>query len=222
MPNRRTFFHHIAAAGALGTLTGLARAAPANPEQKAAAGLYLASGNVKINDRIATRGMRVLAGDTLTTGPGSTAIYVIGQDAYLQRDTSTVTLVGDSLISGLRILNGKLLAVFGKGRKNIQTATSTIGIRGTGCYLEADGERTYFCLCYGEADLVPASTPDAVTHMTSDYHEAVWIPADARRQAISKAPMINHTDAELMLLESLTGRLPPFSGKQMQKGHSGY
>ncbi|OQA33498.1 MAG: hypothetical protein BWY57_01169 [Betaproteobacteria bacterium ADurb.Bin341] len=201
MPNRRTFFHHIAAAGALGTLTGLARAAPANPEQKAAAGLYLASGNVKINDRIATRGMRVLAGDTLTTGPGSTAIYVIGQDAYLQRDTSTVTLVGDSLISGLRILNGKLLAVFGKGRKNIQTATSTIGIRGTGCYLEADGERTYFCLCYGEADLVPAST---------------------RRQAISKAPMINHTDAELMLLESLTGRLPPFSGKQMQKGHSGY
>ena len=29
---------------------------------------------------------------------------------------------------------------------------------------------------------------------------------------MQKAPVVNHTDAELTLLESLVGRKPPFSG----------
>lgn len=32
-------------------------------------------------------------------------------------------------------------------------------------------------------------------------------------QMVMAAPMINHSDAELELLESLVGREPPFSGK---------
>jgi hypothetical protein len=30
---------------------------------------------------------------------------------------------------------------------------------------------------------------------------------------IMKAPVVNHTDAELILLEDLVGRRPPFFGK---------
>ena len=33
-------------------------------------------------------------------------------------------------------------------------------------------------------------------------------------QMLMQAPVINHTDAELTLLESLTGRKPPFAGRR--------
>jgi hypothetical protein len=32
-------------------------------------------------------------------------------------------------------------------------------------------------------------------------------------QMIMRAPVLNHTDAELILLESLVGRQPPFIGQ---------
>ncbi len=57
----------------------------------------------------------IAAGDTITTGSDGEAIYIIGNDAYLHRDRSVVTLTGNALSKGLRVLNGKLLSVFGKG-----------------------------------------------------------------------------------------------------------
>jgi len=33
------------------------------------------------------------------------------------------------------------------------TATTTAGIRGTGIYVEASPERTYFCTCYGTVEI---------------------------------------------------------------------
>ena len=49
---------------------------------------------------------------------------------------------------------GKLLSVHARG-SNVQMSTvvATIGIRGTGVYLEADPEQTYVCTCYGVTDI---------------------------------------------------------------------
>jgi len=176
-------------------------------------GIYRLQGTVTVNGLPAREGMRINAGDQIVTGPDSEAIYVIGQDAYLQRSNSSVSIAGDILRSGLRVLNGRLLSVFGKGNKRIETATATIGIRGTGCYLEADAARTYFCLCYGLADIARSGgEAPALTVQTTHHEQPLYLYADAEK-GIRPAPMINHRDAELIMLEQLVGRLPPFVGK---------
>ncbi len=179
----------------------------------AAPGFYQLQGKVTVNGLPAREGMTLSPGDRVVTGTNSQAIYVIGQDAYLQRDDSTVTIAGDILKSGLRMLNGKLLSVFGKGDKRIETGVATIGIRGTGCYIEADAIRSYFCLCYGSADVSRVGDEQQVRRVHTTHHEQpLYLYADAAK-GIQAAPMFNHRDAELILLEQLVGRIPPFVGK---------
>jgi hypothetical protein len=43
----------------------------------------------------------------------------------------------------------------------LKTKTATVGIRGTGVYLEADPEQTYFCTCYGVADVTANDDPES-------------------------------------------------------------
>lgn len=173
-------------------------------------GMHRITGPVQVNGKPAVQGMVIATGDTITTGQGGEAIYIIGNDAYLQRDSSVVTLTGDTLKKGLRILTGKLLSVFGKGNKSIETGTATIGIRGTGCYIESAPDKVYFCLCYGEAEIASLKHPEKVETIETQHHDhPVYLHDDGSKMMVP-ADMINHTDSELILLESLVGRWPPF------------
>jgi len=219
MPNRRHFLQQLAAAGLLTHCPALIRQALAAGNNPLIPGIHRIRGSVQINHQPARTGMLVRPGDTVVTGAGSEAIYVIGQDAYLQRDHSTVRFLGESLTGGLRILSGKLLSVFGRGDKTLQTATATIGIRGTGCYIEAEAARTYVCLCYGEADYMPVAAPEKSMRLKTIHHESpVWISGENRNAPFTPAPMINHSDAELTLLELLVGRVPPFAELDRREG----
>ena len=107
--------------------------------------------------------------------------------------------------------------MFGKGEKTLHTPTATIGIRGTGCYIEAQEQSIYFCLCYGNAEIIPTADPANATLITAQHHDRpLSIRHDSSLPMMAEATMINHTDAELTLLENLTGRWPPFhdSGKK--------
>ena len=110
------------------------------------------------------------------------------------------------------MLTGALLSVFAPGEpKRIRTSTATVGIRGTAAYVEIDKNRTYVCTCYGEAELVPVDEPkEAETVRTTHHDQPRYIYAKGMPRMIEKAPVINHTDAELVLLESLVGRKVPF------------
>ena len=216
--SRRTLLRQLAAAGLLSNLPLALRQALAAGNRPMQPGIYKASGTVTLNGAAAVPGMLVKPGDTLVTGANSQAIYVIGQDAYLQRDNSTVNILGTTAMSGLRMLSGKLLSVFGKGAKQLQTSTATIGIRGTGCYIESEAERAYFCLCYGTADLTPAVAPDKAQTIVTNHHEKpVWISRNDKVQPVTPANVVNHSDAELELLESLVGRVPPFAGSDVNR-----
>lgn len=205
------------AALAIAEQLGMLQAAWAAGTKLPPPGLYRVTGEVRVNGQIAREGSPVIPGDVITTGAQSEAIYIIGKDAYLQRDRSTVSIAGDALKGGLRVLTGKLMAVFGKGEKRIETGTATIGIRGTGCYIEAEEAKVYFCLCYGKADITSPRMPGKVETIQTQHHDnPVTLHADGS-QMMEKAPMLNHTDAELTLLESLVGRVPPFHG---QPGYS--
>ena len=190
------------------------RAAWASGGRLPAPGVYRITGEVQVNGQAARPGMPVRPGDTVSTGPDSDAIYIIGQDVFLQRDRSVVRITGDIVKSGLRVLTGKLLAVFGKGDKRIATPTATIGIRGTGCYIEASADKVYFCLCYGKAEVASLRDPSVVATIETSHHDRpVYLPADGSPMMVP-ATVINHSDAELILLESLVGRVPPFYGRE--------
>lgn len=216
----------LGALGAAGLLTSVemigfirtALAAGANPVPP---GLHKLKGTVTLNGQPAREGQLVKPGDTVVTGPGAEALYVIGQDAFLQRESSAVQF-GATAADFMRVVTGKLLSVFGKGReRKIQVATATIGIRGTACYIEEEPKggsgnrgKTYFCLCYGEAEVVPTAAPKQAEIIRTTRHDhPITIHADpAMATMMIIAPVINHTDAELVMLENLVGRVPPFSG----------
>ena len=53
-------------------------------------GIYKITGTVTVNGQSAREGMLIKVGDTVITGPQSEAIYVVGQDAFLQHDLSLI------------------------------------------------------------------------------------------------------------------------------------
>ena len=116
------------------------------------------------------------------------------------------------LISGLRMLTGKLLTVSRHSPMQVHTVTATIGIRGTGFYVEADPEQTYFCTCYGTTDVVASADSASKTTVISTHHSRpLYILKDqSQGNNIRNAPFINHTDQELTLIEALVGRTTPF------------
>jgi hypothetical protein len=170
-------------------------------------GVVRVRGDVRINGQPASRGQEIRSGDTVTTGPGAELVVVIGRDAYMVRERTRLAFAADLL----RVSTGAVLSVFGGGARRIETPTATIGIRGTGVYVEAEPERTYVCTCYGEVELAARDDPAARETVRTTHHEAPrYILARGAAQMLMQAPVINHSDAELILLESLVGRRPPF------------
>jgi len=154
-----------------------------------------------------------ISGDSVSTGADGEVVFVVGKDAMLVRRNSKLSI----LKTGLRIVTGAVLSVFGGGRRQLRTPTANIGIRGTAVYIEAERSRTYVCTCYGEAVLEPRADPKARETVRTLHHEQPrYILAKGAPQMILRAPVVNHTDAELVFLESLVGREPPFVGKGFQ------
>jgi hypothetical protein len=180
--------------------------------------IYKLDGNVTVDNQAATIDSKITASSVVETGSNSYVIFAVGKDAFVLRSNSKLEMSGkEFILSGLRLVTGKLLSVFGERKKadhlRMNTAVATIGIRGTGAYLESEPEQTYICTCYGTADL--ASTKDEQSRETvvTKHHDAPrYILADAPAgSSIQPAPVINHTDEELELIESLVGRSVPFA-----------
>ena len=215
--SRRNWLLRSAAGGAAVAL-GMARLRRALAADSVQKGIARLRGEVRIGDLPAKQGMEIRPGDVITTGAGAEIVFVVGRDAFMARSGSRVELSGtasQAVISGLRLVTGALLSVFEPGRgRRIQTATATIGIRGTGIYVEVEKARTYACTCYGEAELVPVDEPKgAETVRTTHHDQPRYIYPKGMPRMIERAPVVNHTDAELILLESLVGRTVPFSPK---------
>ena len=167
-------------------------------------------GDVRVNGRRARLDTPVMPGDRVTAGRNAMAMFVVGQDAFLVRGATRLELSGtDALITTARVLTGRLLGVFATGHeRRILTPSATIGIRGTGGYIEAQRGRTYFCLCYGTADIASASGAATDSYSTTHHESPRYIYGDRRADAIVPANVANHTDDELIMLEALVGRRP--------------
>lgn len=209
--DRRRMLSMSAAVLAL-KMTWLRQALAAGSVEK---GVYRVRGDVRINGTPAKEGMDVKAGDAITTGPGSETVFVTGKDAFLIRANSRVVVegaLGALVLTGLRVVTGALLSVFAPGEpKTLRTATATIGIRGTAVYVEAEENRTYVCTCYGEAEIVSTADPSArETVRTTRHEQPRYVMGTGAPQMLMGAPVVNHDDVELNMLESLVGRRTPF------------
>lgn len=202
--SRRDFLLQSAACGAALLL----------PATSHAGKVHELDGDVRVNGRLASRANEIRALDIIKTGPGGRLVLVMGKDAFLIRANSEVEILGKPkalLLTGLRMLTGALLGVFGKGAsRQLLTATATAGIRGTGIYIEASAERTYFCTCYGTVEIDDQHRTEKRL-VVSGYHAPNIIHAEMTDgKMMEKAEFINHTDEELVMLEKLVGRVPPF------------
>lgn len=178
--------------------------------------IYRISGKVLVNGTPSTIETRIGAGDTIETPKDGEIVFVVGENSMILRGGSRIELRTEQkasmIINGIRMLTGKLLSVSRNRSMLVTTATATIGIRGTGFYVEADPQQTYFCTCYGVTDVAANDDKESTDTVVSRQHDKpLYILAGAKPgQSIRGAPFINHTDQELMLIESLVGRAPPY------------
>lgn len=177
--------------------------------------VYRVRGDVTVNGAPANARTRIQAGDTVKTGGGSELIFALGGSAMIVRSRTTLTIEGGDgslLARGLRVLTGALLSVSRSQPIQVKTSTASIGIRGTGFYVESEPDKTYFCTCYGRTDIVSSADPESRAFVEASHHDRpVYILAgEPRGRNIRNAPFINHTDQELALIEALVGRSPPF------------
>jgi hypothetical protein len=166
------------------------------------------TGDSLLNGFALQPGQSIKTGDQITTGPGASLMFVIGNSAFQVRQNSMLSVErGNSLnaVSLLRLLTGAVVSVWGRGtRRSIVLPTITAGIRGTGVYSEVfadQNNRSYFCNCYGTVELESGGETRV---STSDYHQAFFgemEPKNGRR--LTPAGAINHTDEELEFLAKL-------------------
>lgn len=219
---RRRFLKQLFVGGVGGAtaVPALIRNAIAMGALKYPSGIQKIQGRVTINGRPAGEGDPVVSGDVVATGPAGMAIFVHEESVYLLRAGTRFELLvehqGQHTGSRTEILNnlkGRVLAVFARrGRKQILTPTAFAGVRGSAAYVESEPERTYLCICYGKASLAAIDNPGIHEAVSTTQHEHPrYIYGPGEHQRIQVAPMINHKDAELVMLESIVWRKPPFT-----------
>lgn len=224
-PQRRRLLQGIAAS-LLATFLPAAKvlAAVFVPPSKLPAekSVYRVTGRAWVNGNIVDANTRIGPNATVKTGKDSELVFVVGDHAMLLRGESHLVIqpkkdeeLGSLLIGGLRLLAGKLLSVSRNKGLRIETPTATIGIRGTGVYLEAGPEKTYFCNCYGDVDVIANSDETSKETVHSEHHDKpLYIYREDRPglciHDVKRLARTNHTDDELIMAEALVGRTPPF------------
>lgn len=200
--SRRQF---IQAAFALPVLFALPK--PAN----AASSIHMLEGQVFINNKLADYNTLVRVGDKITVSHDGKFAFRLGGDAFLLRGGTALELERSNnlLLGGLRLLTGGLLAVFEKRKKPllIHTNIATIGIRGTGVYISTQPYQLYTCTCYGETSLSVGKQHELISATHHNAHTAG--KNEQGVMAMQATQVIDHTDEELRMLESLVERKPP-------------
>lgn len=214
-------------AGTSGLLAPLVHAFGQMPKElPAGKSIYRIKGEVWVNGELADLDTFIPADAHIKTGRNAEIVFVVGKDAHILRANSDVQLSGSGLVQdGLRLVTGKLLSVFGERQDNeqtltIKTTTATIGIRGTGVYCESRPDKTYFCTCYGRTQIQADADNASQEEIVSRHHDAPrYIFAKGQSgKLIRPAPMINHSDLELNLVEALVGRDLPFPAANSYSG----
>lgn len=207
-PNRRRLLTGMAALAAFGRMRPVSAMAPGGGT------LRQSSGDVLINGKSAQAGSAVASGDTVATGPNGQAVFTLGDDAFLLRSDGAVTVADGPAGREINLDSGRLLSVFGPKVITLKTPLASVGIRGTAVYLESHPAQTNICVCYGRAVMIPKGAPGKAEEVQTRHHDAPRrIHPPGRSPIMEPHMVVDHTDEELVMLEALLGRVPPFPRK---------
>lgn len=218
-PSRRSLIRTLLIAGGFApAMMYLLRTANANSKVPIIPGFQEINGDVRLNGKRPKLYKAVSPGDVVTTGIDGNAIVIIGQHAFMIRENAEIEFYvedfeqsPDGDVSGIiKIISGAVLLVFGKTNTTISTPLASIGIRGTACYVDSAPDRTYACVCYGRGELGGSDGKHLETVKTKYHDSPRYIYKAGSEKRIEVAPVINHKDDELRLLEKLVNRKPAF------------
>ncbi len=174
-------------------------------------------GSVKINGVAATYKSIIRPGDSVVTGADGYIVFIVGDSAFMLRSRSELAIEmptsSQSLFGVLRLLTGALGATFKSGTPaSLRTANATIGIRGTGVYMETRGNGTYFCTCWGKTELGVVDAPMQREWVESTRHNPRFIAykPDTSGNYMQTAPFETHSDDEMDILEKCVLRRAPW------------
>ena len=209
---RRQLLQALVSSGALGAagLSGFMSRALAAGDIPGGTGIARLEGTATVNGQPTKVGAPVKLGDRIETGAAGKAVVVMKGDAFLLHPKTIIEIKGrDNTLTDMLIAGGRVLSVFSKKPVSIKAAVATIGIRGTGAYIEVEPAGVYFCLCYGEA-LVEGPRMEAKTVKTTHHETPLMLTESGGILRADPGGFKNHSDDELIMLESLVGREPPF------------
>ena len=175
-------------------------------------------GSVKRNGIKVTPDTVIQPGDTITTGSDGYIVFVVGESAFMLRSRSELVIEAPKETTGitiglLRLVTGALGATFRRGSPvSLRTANATIGIRGTGIYMETRGTGTYFCTCWGKTELGVADAANQREWVEATQHNPRLIAYKPDRDGsyFQSAAFETHTDNEMDMLEKCAGRRAPW------------
>ncbi|MBU6382107.1 MAG: hypothetical protein EBZ03_06825 [Betaproteobacteria bacterium] len=172
-------------------------------------------GQVKVDGKPIASQQQIRSGQSVTVSPGGSVAFAVGDDAFIlkgQERGANLHIEGKaSSVDQLRLVSGGLVAAFGKGaERKIVTTSATLGIRGTGCYVESQRHRSYICYCYGSFAFVSRDDQSIQETFDATYHDAGRYLLRWPSPRIVPAGGLGHDDDDLILAESLVGRKPPF------------
>jgi len=223
--SRRRFLQTMSAAFLVSLIPASPAFAGTTTSMQPGRSVYRLKGRAWVNGDPVNMDTVIKPNDTVKTGSHSELVFVVGDHAMLLRSGAHLVIepresetVGSLLIGALRLFSGKLLSVSRNKGMNIHTPTATIGVRGTGVYLEAGPDKTYFCTCYGEVDVQALNDPESKETVVSSHHDKpLYIYGNGPRGQLIQTParlvVPNHDDEELIMAEALVSRTPPFMNK---------
>lgn len=177
--------------------------------------VWRAEGGFTVDGAAGGETTRIAPGSTVETGDGG-LVFVVGETALFARPASRLRLVPDATggrLEAVRLERGAVLTVFPTRTHRIETPLAVVGIRGTGVYAAVESGRDYVCTCYGTVDLSARADPVSTETIASVRHDAprYVVATGASGTRVQPAPFRDHTDEELLLLEALVGREPPYA-----------
>ncbi|HSG89223.1 MAG TPA: hypothetical protein VLA56_08420 [Pseudomonadales bacterium] len=219
---RRALLLRMLAAGSfalpgVSLLAGCAAPLGRRPQPLAAdRSVWRAEGAFTVNGVAADESVLIRPGDSVETDAEGGLIFAVGETGFFARPSTRVRLIAEpgagARVGTIGLEAGGLLTVFAHRTYRLETPLAVVGIRGTGLYAQVEPGQDYICTCYGSVDISARADPASTEAIVSEHHDAPrFVTASgASGTRVRAAPFKDHTDEELLLIETLVGRTPPF------------
>jgi hypothetical protein len=178
------------------------------------ASIVYTEGTVTLNGAPASVGDEVPAGALVQTGADSICQIVFNARNIIHVAANTALKLDPAVVSrGATLQRGTIAMVLrnlgpgrpGEARFTVRTTNAVAGVRGT-CFLVKveDDNNTYVCCCNGAIHL-ESTSGEFTRNLAAPHHREVRITRSDTGLAMTAAPMLYHSDADVEAIAARIG-----------------